>query len=397
MMTSISKKSKTALAAFIAASQLYALAPAPGLAADAEVRVAGQSVIAIPRVSPSASPEVRAAAIQKNLDNALVASTDKSPSAVKIIYVKGLPVITLGGYRIVTIDATTAKALHTTPATLASRWAGSIKQTLSDSSSVNDYVAQLTGTASGAANQIATTPPAVPIAAGAPACNPANSPAYSTNPPPVTQAYPVQQGRVVYIPAGMVIPVKLATGISTEVAQPGDRIEATVSQPITLDNGVIPAGSIVVGQVVESESARRLGRSGELNLKFQSIRTPDGAETPISAHIIGGVAKYSEKSEPGADAIAGETTKNKVESAAIRGAVGAGAGALLGTAIGAIAGGGHGTGRGAWSGAAIGGGLGVADSLLLRKGANVQLKSGEPLQLQLDAPAQLAVIGGGNL
>jgi hypothetical protein len=48
-----------------------------------------------------------------------------------------------------------------------------------------------------------------------------------------------------------------------------------------------------------------------------------------------------------------------------------------------------GAGRGAWSGAAIGGGVGLADSLLLRKGKNVDIHSGTPIQLQLDAPVQL--------
>src|SRR5262249_19713774 len=114
----------------------------------------------------------------------------------------------------------------------------------------------------------------------------------------------------------------------------------------------------------------------------------------------------------------------KVGQALMRSAIGAGAGAALGTAVGAIAGRGQsnmqyrtsfvpeyngyggmqyapvgyyhqgsgaarGAGRGAWSGAAIGGGVGLADSLLLRKGKNVDIQSGTPIQLQLDAPVQL--------
>ncbi len=70
--------------------------------------------------------------------------------------------------------------------------------------------------------------------------------------------------------------------------------------------------------------------------------------------------------------------------------MGAGSGAILGTAIGGIAGGGRGAGRGAWSGLAIGTGLGAADSLLLRKGREINLKSGSPLQSQLDSPVSVA-------
>jgi hypothetical protein len=81
---------------------------------------------------------------------------------------------------------------------------------------------------------------------------------------------------------------------------------------------------------------------------------------------------------------------NKVGSVAFRGLIGAGGGAALGTAVGAIAGGGYGAGRGAWSGTAIGGGLGVADSLLLRKGAEVKIPSGTSLQIALDAPVSVS-------
>lgn len=380
-----SKQTKAPFILTVALSQLLAFAPLPSMAADTAVRIAGQSVFSIPAGQNRAAAESRAAAIQKALDNALVAAQTRQPSAVKVVYFKGLPVVTLSGYRIVTIDASTAKAFGTTPAVLATRWSTAIKKTLSNQESVDHYVAQLTG----ADND-------------APAYTPSPSPAPQATAPqtsaPIAQTTtPVQRGRIVYVPAGMVLPITLTTGISSEVAQPGDRVEATVNQTINLENGMIPAGSVVVGQVTQTDEAKRLGRSGELGFKFTTLRTPDGAESPITAHIIGSVSKYAEQGGDTSDVVKGETTKNKVESAAIRSAVGAGAGALLGTAIGAIAGHGSGAGKGAWSGAAIGGGLGLADALLLRKGANVQLKSGEQMKLQLDAPAQLAGYNTGNM
>lgn len=357
------------LASAIALAQLVTLLPMAANAAGYAVRLAGQSVFAIPAGSGKLTAQQRATFAQRNLDNALVASEDKSPAAVRVIYVKGVPVITLGGYQVVTVDALSARMEKTTPASLARRWSDSLRFALGDPVAINDYVAQLMGGQSTA-----------------------NLPA-----PSETRNTQVRTGHIVYLPAGMVLPVTLTTGISSEVAQPGDRIEATVSESVTLENGAIPAGTVVIGQVAESEAGRRMGRSGELNLKFTSLRTPDGSEAPIAAHIIGSVGKYSRVGGEGSDMLKGETTKNKVESAAIRGAIGAGSGALLGTAIGAIAGHGHGAGRGAWSGAAIGGALGVADALLLRRGADVRLKSGEQLQLQLDTPAQITLTGTGAM
>ncbi len=367
---SIEHVKRATAAAAIALTQVVTIAPLASLAAGSAIRVAGHNAFTIPVGSGKMTVQERADAVQRNLDNALVASQNRSPSSVKIVYVKGLPVITLGGYQVVTVDSASAKAAGTSPAVLASRWVSGIKSTLNDSAGVSTYIAHLTGTGDSA-----------------------SSGSYSTT----TQTTPVQKGRVVYVPQGMVLPIRLTTGLSSEIAQPGDRVEGRVSQTVSLENGTIPEGSIVYGQVTDSAAGKRLAKSGGLTLRFTSLRTPDGAETPITAHLMGSVGKYSQAGADGSGAIKGETTKNKVQSAAIRGAIGVGSGALIGTAIGAIAGGGHGVGRGAWSGAAIGGALGVADSLLLRKGANVKLESGQQLDLQLDAPAQLASYGTGNL
>ena len=223
----------------------------------------------------------------------------------------------------------------------------------------------------------------------APAYNNYNS--ASTMPP---NQDPYQRGRVSFVPAGMVFPVNLSTSISTDVARPGDLVQATLTQNVNLGNGVIPAGSTVIGQVTSAKAGGFMGRSGMLSVKFNTLRTPNGAEAPMAAHVVGGMGKYTEIAAQ-SDTYAGETWKTKVGQGAIRGAIGAGTGAALGAAIGAIAGSGHGTtgravGRGAWSGAAIGGGLGVAQSVFLRKGKNVNIASGTPMQLQLDAPLTIS-------
>lgn len=187
--------------------------------------------------------------------------------------------------------------------------------------------------------------------------------------------------------------VTLNTSISTQVAKPGDVIQATLADNVDIGGAVIPAGSVVLGQITNAKAGGRLERSGTLSIKFNQLRTPDGVVTPISAHIVGGLGKYTAVGSDESGTYKGEGMTAKFGQTAIRGGLGAGLGAGLGTAIGAIAGHGRGAGRGAWSGAAIGGGLGVADGVLLRKGRDVVISSGVPMQVQLDAPATIGGAG----
>ncbi|MBU6451305.1 MAG: hypothetical protein KGS72_05980 [Cyanobacteria bacterium REEB67] len=358
----------------------------------------------------------RSQTVQQNLDNALVAAKDRTPASVNITYVKGVPVITLGGYQVVTVDSASAKAMHSTPALLAKKWGDAIRDSLKDQASVATYVAQLSGDY--ASN--APAPQATPVQA-APQQAQNNYPPqgqiggvqtsyqqpvnYTTQPnyPPPGYGQPpgggqyappqggYRQGRVSYAPAGMTMNATLSTGISTTVARPGDMIQASLSQPLVLGDATIPAGSFLEGTVTDASGGKLLGRAGTLGIKFNRLRTPDGVETPISAHLVGGIGKYSNAN--GSDVMKGETWKTKVGQGAIRTGIGAGAGAALGTAVGAIAGGGHGAGTGAWSGTAIGAGVGMADSLLLRKGKDVNIAAGTPLEIQLD---QAATFTGGS-
>lgn len=222
-----------------------------------------------------------------------------------------------------------------------------------------------------------------------------------------------------YMPAGMTLSASLATSISTEAAKPGDFVQATLTQPITLAEGIVPSGTIIEGHVVEAKAGGFLGRSGRLTVKFDRLRTPSGASAQLAAHVVGNFGNYKQIAN-GSGSFAGEGMGTKVGQTLIRGAIGAGAGAALGTAVGAIAGRGQqrvafrpvygpyghqmspvgyvpqvrggaasGAGRGAWSGAAIGGGAGVAQSLLLRQGKDVVIPSGTQVQLQLDGPATI--------
>lgn len=377
----------------------FLLSPS-AMAANTNVKIAGKVVIVNRTGLAGQTADQRTKSIQDNIDNALAAASDHSPASVKVKTTKGVPVITLGGYKIVTVDSANAKLAKTTTPVLAARWASSLRKVLADTAAVDDYVANLgSNNTQASSNEPQVAPSRNQRQTGSVDVNVADNSAYQNNASQqnlnaqVAQQVannanvPVMQGRVVYAPAGLTIPIQLSTSISTQVAQAGDMIQGAINQSIDLGNGQIPAGSVVIGQVTDSAPGRRMDRSGSLSIKFNRLRTPDGVETPMTAHLIGGIGKYT--SAAGADTVHGEGMKNKLESVGIRGAVGAGSGAALGTAVGAIAGGGHGAGKGAWSGAAIGGGLGIADSLLMRKAADVVLAAGTQMQLQLDAPMSL--------
>jgi hypothetical protein len=407
---------KTVLVAVsILLSQTLCYSPA-AFAADGDVRIAGQVVLSILAPENKEPVAARADTIQTKLNNALAAATDRSPASVKIVYYKGIPVITLGGYEVALVDEKNAKAAKTTPALLAQKWANGIKAALANTESVQAYVNQLEGNVAAMPQaappvgrvqggaQTSYVPPlgveAAPpqmvnqVPAGQPYMPPPQQgysnppPNYGYQPPPPMYGQqPMFQGSVVYAPAGLNIPITLNTAISTDVAKPGDLIQATVSSDVPLGNGVIPVGSIVTGQVTDSLPGRFMSRSGLLTVSFNKIQLPNGTQTPITAHLVGDIGKYAEK---GQDTVRGEGWGSKFAGVGLRTLAGAGTGAALGTAVGGIAAeSGAGAGRGAWSGTAIGAGAGLLEGLVLRKGKNVLLSSGTQMELQLDSPVTL--------
>jgi hypothetical protein len=188
------------------------------------------------------------------------------------------------------------------------------------------------------------------------------------------------RGRVVVAPAGSRFDVSLATTLSSGINRVGDIVNATVSSPLAVGADlVIPAGSLIVGQVVNAIPARRFkaGAGGVLEIRFTSIQTPDGQRYPLSASIDANQFKLQ-----------AETGGSRLAKGVGKAAVGAGLGAALGTALGAIAGGMP--GKGAWSGAAIGGGLGALTALG-SKGSELILPGGSQLPVLLDQSLQVVV------
>lgn len=190
------------------------------------------------------------------------------------------------------------------------------------------------------------------------------------------------RGRVVVAPAGSRFEATLVTTLSSEINRVGDIVTAQVASPLVVGSDiVIPAGSQLVGQVVNAIPAKRFkaGAGGVLELRFTAIQTPDGQRYPLSASID--TAQFKLQAETGGSRLAKGVGKT---------AVGAGLGAALGTALGAISGGKKGVGKGAWSGAAIGGGLGALGALT-SKGSELVLRSGIQIPILLDQSLQVVV------
>ena len=181
-------------------------------------------------------------------------------------------------------------------------------------------------------------------------------------------------GKVIVLPQGSQLNVVLSTSVNSGINRTGDVINGTLSSSLLVGTDeVAPAGSTVVGEVSSVTSAERFkaGKGGSIGIRFTSLQTSDGKRYPISTTTY-----Y----------VAGGTGGSRLANGVAKTAIGAGAGALLGTAIGAIAGGMP--GRGAWSGAAIGGGLG-ATTAIVSKGKEAVISSGRTIYVQLQQPLQI--------
>jgi hypothetical protein len=136
------------------------------------------------------------------------------------------------------------------------------------------------------------------------------------------------------IPAGTTLTVTLDQAVSTKDNASGDRFDASLAAPITVEGReVIPAGAKAVGTVVTAASAGHLKGGSTLALSLDSLR-------------VNG-QKYSIETSQFEEAGKGRGKRTLI---------GGGGGAGLGAIIGGIAGG----GKGAAIGAVAGGGAGTA-------------------------------------
>jgi len=166
----------------------------------------------------------------------------------------------------------------------------------------------------------------------------------------------------VTIPAGTHILVRTIDGVDSAENQVGDRFQATLEEPLTIDGNVVVAkGADVIGRLAESkESGKFTGRS-ELRLELTGI-VVDGQ----TVSIVTGEYELKGKSR------GASTAKRTI------------GGAAVGSIIGALAGG----GKGAAIGAGVGGGAG-AGSEIITKGDQVKVPSETLLDFTLEQSASI--------
>lgn len=201
----------------------------------------------------------RAQKVQLNLDNALVAAKNRTPSAVRVAMLNRNPVVTLDGFLVVTADGNSASRANMSQTRLAEKWANSIRICLADSDAVDKYLAMLTG----------NFPAKKKIALGN-----------------------MTRDEIAVAPAEMLFPAELTTPISVNDAQIGDRIEAVISTDVPMRPSFatyLPAGTLVFGRI---ESAcpyvpNKFAGKDAFTVNFYEFKTPDGQIVPINAHLYG--------------------------------------------------------------------------------------------------------------
>ena len=174
------------------------------------------------------------------------------------------------------------------------------------------------------------------------------------------------------VPSGTRVGVVLQNGISTRSAKPGDSIYLQTSFPITQNNRiVIPVGSYLRGELLESKRPGKVKGKGEFRLRLDTLILPNGYTVSLNA-------------APRSADSGGKETMDSEGKVTGPGGKGKDAGTIAettatGAGIGAIA---HGV-KGLGIGAGIGAAAGLA-AVLLTRGPEAELPRGSTLDIVLE-------------
>jgi len=211
-----------------------------------------------------------------------------------------------------------------------------------------------------------------PLAGAQQAEGPQTSP-----PPPVSAPQPAPPQKPapsekIRIPAGTRVAVVLENGISTRSAKVGDSVYFHTSFPITANNKVIiPVGSYLRGELVETKRPGRVKGRGEFRMKLDTLIFPTGYTVDLNAAPRSADSGGKETMDAEGK-VTGPGGKGKdAQTVAETTATAAG--------IGAIADGPKGLGIGAGIGAVAG--LGA---ILLTRGPEAELPRGSALDIVLE-------------
>lgn len=177
---------------------------------------------------------------------------------------------------------------------------------------------------------------------------------------------PVRKSTVVkpLVPVDTNLKVRLEDTLSSKDSRIGDRFTATVLDPVRFNEATI------TGHISSIQKSGKIKGRTSMNLAFDSIRLSDSR----SGTLHGYVTRVYGSDSGAADNEGGIESSSRTKQTVKRGAIGAGAGAVLG----AIVGGGK--------GAAIGlilGGAGGAGSLAVQGSKELKLESGTEMVVRV--------------
>jgi len=174
------------------------------------------------------------------------------------------------------------------------------------------------------------------------------------------------------VPSGTRVGVVLQNGISTHNAKPGDSVYLQTSFPITQANRiVIPVGSYLRGELLESKRPGKIKGRGEFRMRLDTLILPNGYTVSLNA-------------APRSADSGGKETMDSEGKVTGPGGKGKDAGTIAettatGAGIGAIAHGAKGLGIGAGVGAAAG-----LAAILLTRGPEAELPRGSTMDIVLE-------------
>jgi hypothetical protein len=85
------------------------------------------------------------------------------------------------------------------------------------------------------------------------------------------------------IPAGTAISARLASQLDSGEVHAGDLVTMDVLEDVRIKGElVIPHGALVMGHITEAKGARKMGRGGKLNVKFETVTAGDSTKVPVS-------------------------------------------------------------------------------------------------------------------
>ncbi len=165
---------------------------------------------------------------------------------------------------------------------------------------------------------------------------------------------------------GTKIRVRMDNEINSKVSSENDTFTVKISEPLKVrESVVLPIGTIIEGRVTKVKRAALGGKSGSLEVSFETLWSPDGEKQKIEGVLVN---RLNAESSPTATALT----------------------IIGGTALGAIVGAASKTQSGALIGAGIGAGAGTSIAFL-RKGKDVKIKTDEEFEIELTKNVTLPV------